>query len=132
LLAEKTAHQYNENIRLVNALAKEYGFHAIFYWQPSLFDKPFRTDYEKSQLDPVLPLKPFLEAVNSLLFSEDLAYEHIHFFNLSNLFMSVREPIFIDWFHTGEAGNLMISKKMAKDLLPLTDSLNASREPINE
>ncbi len=131
-LADLTVHYYNENIRMANALAKEYGFQVLFYWQPSLFDKPFRTAYEEEQLERIQPLKPFLEEVNSLLFSEDLAYENIHFINLSNLFTNVREPIFIDWCHVGEAGNFMIARKMGSDILPLIDSLNTMRGGYNE
>ncbi len=132
ILAESTVHHYNETIRLVNALAKEYGFQALFYWQPSVFDKAFRTGYEEGELERAAPIQPLLEEVSGMLFTEDLVYEHIHFFNLSGLFAPVREPIFIDWCHTGEAGNLMISEKIAADLLPVLDSLNLTRHEADE
>ena len=131
-LAEKTVHQYNENIRVVNALAKEYGFQAMFYWQPTIFDKLFRTGYEEAAMGKAENLRPFLEKVNSLLFAEDLRYEHIGFYNLAALFANTHGPLFIDWCHAGEEGNLLISQRIAHDLMPVLDSLNITREVNDE
>jgi hypothetical protein len=131
-LASQTAHHYNENIRLVNALAKEYGFYALFYWQPTLFDKPYRSEYEQAELDKAMLIQPFSEAVNNLLFTDDLTYEKIRFYNLSGVFNAVREPLFIDWCHVGENGNALISERMVRDMLPVIDSLKAGNDLNDE
>ncbi len=131
-LASETAHHYNENIRLVNALAKEYGFYALFYWQPTLFDKPYRSEYEQAEVDKALLIQPFSEAVNNLLFADDLIYENIRFYNLSGIFNAERKPLFIDWCHVGENGNLLISERMVRDILPVIDSLKAGNDLEDE
>jgi len=125
-LATRTALIYNENIRMVNALAKEYGFQALFYWQPTLFDKPYQTDYETREAGRAGNLRPFLEQVNAKLFDDDLAYEHIRFQNLSGIFKTSRQPLFIDWYLTGEEGNLEIAKQMTLALLPVIDTVRIS------
>lgn len=124
-LAARTTYLYNENIRIVNALAKEYGFHAFFYWQPTLFSKPYQTEYETLEAQKALQLKPFLDAVNDLLFTDDLVYENIRFFNLSNLFVTTRDPLFIDWSNTGENANILVSQRIVRDILPVIDSLKS-------
>ena len=77
-------------------------------------------------------IKPFSEAVNNLLFADDLLYENIRFYNLSGLFNAIREPLFIDWCHVGEYGNELISERMVRDMLPVIDSLKAGNEFIDE
>lgn len=132
LLSDETVRQYNENIRLVNALAKEYGFQAFFYWQPTLFDKSFLTDYEQAELEKAVNLRPFLTAVNDLLFMDDLLYENIRFNNLGTIFQDFREPLYIDWCHVGERGNELIAKRLAEDILPVFDILDITNDPLHE
>ena len=131
-LAQSTVYYYNENIRLVNALAKEYGFQAVFYWQPTIFDKAYLSEYEKSEMENIKDLKKITEEVNSKLFMDDLQYENIRFYNLTNLFREIRDPLFIDWCHVCENGNLIISQRMARDLMPVLDSLNTGHKQFNE
>ena len=132
LPATQTAHHYNENIRQVNALAKEYGFYALFYWQPTIFGKPYRSSYEEQEKGKAQPIQGFVEEVNELLFADDLAYENIRFYNLSDLFMTNRDPVFIDWCHVSEKGNLIIAQRMMRDIKPIIDSLDTSKRQFNE
>jgi len=131
-LAQSTVHYYNENIRLVNALAKEYGFAAFFYWQPTIFNKVYLSEYEKSEMMHVNGLRKFTEEVNSRLFMDDLLYENIRFYNLTNLFGEIRDPLFIDWCHICKNGNLVVSQRLARDLMPVIDSLNTGDKQFNE
>jgi len=67
-----------------------------------------------------------------LLFADDLAYENIRFYNLSDLFMTNRDPVFIDWCHVSEKGNLIIAQRMMRDIKPIIDSLDTSKRQFNE
>lgn len=115
-LAKTTVNQYNENIRLVNALAKQYGFQAFFYWQPTIFHKRHLSDYEKTEREKVEALNTFNQEVNDQLFKDQLHYENIHFYNLSHLLAEYREPLYIDWCHLAEDGNVVISMQMFEHL----------------
>jgi lysophospholipase L1-like esterase len=132
LLVEKTVQQYNENIRLINALGRQYGFKSIFYWQPSIFYKSVLSPYEKSIVKKEVSLKKVMEKLNSELYPEDLVHENIRFYNLTYMFSSETDPLFIDWYHTGETGNILISKRIVKDLLPLVDSKYESNTRFDE
>lgn len=119
MLAESTVHHYNENIRLVNALARQYEFEAVFYWQPTLFAKNTLTEWEKTEKEKVLALGGLSREVNDRLFREELHYESIHFYNLSDLLVEYREPLFIDWCHLGEDGHVVVAATIKDHLLPL-------------
>lgn len=119
MLAEATVQQYNENIRLINALARQYEFEAVFYWQPTLFSKNTLTAYEKAEKEKVLALAGFNREVNDNLFKDELHYESIHFYNLSELLVEYREPLFIDWCHLGEDGHVIVSNTIKDHLMPL-------------
>lgn len=122
-LAENTVQVYNENIRLVNALAEQYGFIAVFYWQPTLFNKTSTSDYEKEELEKAAAIRPVFEDVRTFLFERDLHFENIHFYNLSGFFRIRNEPLFIDWCHVGENANVMLADRILNDILPMADSL---------
>lgn len=123
-LAKETVHLYNENIRLVNALAKEFGFQALFYWQPTLFSKPELSSYEKKQYENALAIKQFAGLVNEELFQENLQFENILFRNLTPIFNFQDTPVYIDWCHVGENGNILISQEIINDLVPVLDSIS--------
>lgn len=131
-LAEETVQVYNENIRLVNALAKQYDFQAIFYWQPSIFGKTHLSDYEKSEKAKVMALYELNEEVNEQLFKDQLHFENIHFYNLKDLLRDYQESLFIDWCHLGENGNIIISKQMAENIQSFSENQVQSIDPVDE
>lgn len=131
-LSSQTVSHYNENIRIVNALAKAYDFQAFFYWQPSIFGKTILSDYENVVLEKSVAMRSLFEEVNGLLFMDDLQYENIRFYNLSDLFRDTREPLFIDWCHVGEQGNLVISQRMARDIIPMMETEEIENNQNNE
>ncbi len=46
-LANAAVDTYLGNVRLVNALAKDYGFRAVFFWQPTIYAKPNLSEEEQ-------------------------------------------------------------------------------------
>ncbi len=122
-LAENTVLTYKENIRMINALAKQYKFEVFYYWQPTIFYKTNLSDYEQTETDKVQEIRKFYPLVNNFLINERIQFEKTHFSNLTGLFNNVKKPLFIDWCHVGEEGNEKISKRIIKDLLPQVDKL---------
>jgi len=122
-LAENTVLTYKENIRMINALAKQYKFEVFYYWQPTIFYKTNLSDYEQTETDKVQEIRKFYPLVNNFLINERIQFEKTHFSNLTGLFNNVKKPLFIDWCHVGEEGNEKISKTIIKDLLPQVDKL---------
>lgn len=126
-LAKETVHLYNENIRLVNALAKEFGFQAFFYWQPTIFSKPELSYYEKQQFEKAKAINLFAGFVNEELFKEKIQFENILFRDLTPIFTYQNDPVYIDWCHVGENGNTMIAQEIIYDVVPVLDSISNNK-----
>ncbi len=105
---------YEAHIKQVQALAKEYGFKAYFFWQPNLFSLtkkmlPHAEDEVRSA-SPVMVKSQhqvYLEAKEKFSNREK---EKIFF--LGNIFDDVEQPIYFDWCHISPEGNRLIAEKM--------------------
>ena len=106
---------YEAHIRQVNALAREYGFKACFFWQPNLFSmtRSYLTPYEENIIEDesrtLLASQKAVYEAAKVRFSQRQA-ENIFF--LGNVFDAVEQPVYIDWHHVGPEGNEMIAEKM--------------------
>lgn len=113
-LGNQVAKIYEGNVRILDALAREYGFALYCFWQPTVFDKPSRSTFEQMQESDFSYLRDFnVEAARALKETGD---ERIIL--LSDVFESTREPIFIDFCHVSEKGNGMIAEAMLPYVLP--------------
>jgi lysophospholipase L1-like esterase len=110
--SESVVQMYEAHVRQVNALSKEYGFDAYFFWQPNLFSMSRKTlDYEADIIAAASPV--WVE-------SQRLVYEAAHrrlsqretenIFFLGDIFDEVQEPIYVDWCHIGPVGNEIIAQ----------------------
>jgi hypothetical protein len=116
-LGTQVANVYQRNVRILNALAREYGFVLHCFWQPTVFDKPSRSEFEQVQEADFSYLRDFnIAALDALKVSggEDVVL-------LSDVFNSTAEPIFIDFCHVGEKGNEMIAEAMLPVVLASAD-----------
>jgi len=116
-LAQGVVAKYKNNIKMINALAKQYGFKGLFYWQPTIFQKRLLTDYERSSRQDVRPMELFfLKTYAVVQQNTDTPESDSQVRDLSLIFSDVREPLFVDWCHLAEVGNSLIAKKMASDV----------------
>ena len=105
---------YEAHIRQVRALSREYGFRALFFWQPNLFSlNRAMTGFERAVVDAASPVlvnsqKAVYEAAKARLSGREA--EGIYF--LGDVFDTTDEPIYIDWMHIGPNGNKIIAGKM--------------------
>ena len=119
--AKQVVGYYEAHVRQVQALAKEYGFKAYFFWQANMFN-PRRTPvaYEQDILKSASPV--FIETQRQVYYEAKRAFEGresdgIYF--LADLFNEVAEPVFLDWSHTSMEGNKIVADKIIDSLQPV-------------
>ena len=122
-LAHAVIDKYGNNVRIVGALAKQYGFKSLFYWQPTIFQKRHLTEYESSWHQEVRPIEPFFLSTYAALGRRmgDIG-RHSPIVDLSEIFADVKVPLYVDWCHLAEGGNVLIAKRMAGDIALLLGS----------
>jgi lysophospholipase L1-like esterase len=131
-LARAVAQTYFNNVKLVQTLSQTYGFKCVFYWQPVLFTKPHRTEYEQRSLemDNYPGMKEFyLDTYAALQQCAADLPKDLAFHDLSAIFRDVREPIFVDFNHMGDKGNNIIARRMADDFVHLWPVKGKPAEP---
>lgn len=116
-LAIDVVRVYFENMEMVRQLALLYGFDSYFYWQPTIFNKSDLTEYESEVLNVGQGHSAFFDStysrVSRKISSKDNDSPYV---DLSNLFLNVKEPIFLDWMHLSEQGNMFIANRMGNDV----------------
>lgn len=118
-LAEATVEVYFNNRQLVTALAKEYGFTALFYWQPTLYTKPRLSVWERQERNRYGEAGFFQRTYQA--FAQRLHMLPLeNVYDLSNAFDAEPGTVFIDAFHISEAGNARIADLMIQTLPRLT------------
>ena len=112
---------YFGNVELVKALGEHYGFKHRFYWQPTIFQKTSLTGYEQSENRKANDFASFFrDAYAAVRQRRQTGAADSAFRDLSLVFADMRQPVFLDWVHIGEAGNEAIARIMATDVVNLT------------
>ena len=105
---------YEAHIKQIKALSNEYGFKALFFWQPNLYSlNRNMNDFERSIINLSSPVliksqKAVYEAAKARLTGRQ--NEAIYF--LGDIFDELDEPIYIDWMHIGPNGNKIVARRM--------------------
>ena len=94
--------RYRGSVELVKAWAAHYRFRALFYWQPTIFDKPALTAYERTQRERHAEMAPFFRETYDALRRSPAPGTDVH--DLSGIFADVARPMYVDWCHLGEWG----------------------------
>jgi lysophospholipase L1-like esterase len=115
-LATETIEVYLKNITTINLWAKEYGFKAVYYWQPTIFSKPELSDFEKKEAEKYGFIKDIVHAADLHTSNIKADPGFSVFYNISDIFRNESKPIFIDYCHVSEYGNSVIANKMAEDI----------------
>ncbi len=118
-LADDIIKVYESNIKMVEALGKEYGFESLFYWQPIVLDKPHLTPFEKKQAREWMYFKDFYFQMHGRVDGSGFLSSDPRFRDLSGIFANAKKPYFIDFCHLGEAGNEIVAENMYEDVLPI-------------
>jgi lysophospholipase L1-like esterase len=122
-LARQVIDAYWSNVELVRALGEHYKFKSLFYWQPTVSDKPSLTAYEQECRAEMKPIDRFYQQTYAALRDRQLGQPGAPWIqDLTSIFSTVSEPVFVDRFHLGEPGNEMIARQMLPDVLAELDA----------
>ncbi len=102
-LANNVVNVYLSNVKIVQSLAREYGFAVVFYWQPVLYTKKNLSSWEKQQVDASYGAA-FFQQVNQVL-NQNSSSRPANLYDLSSLFDGQTDSAFFDPFHTSETAN---------------------------
>jgi lysophospholipase L1-like esterase len=115
-LATETIEVYLKNIATINLWAKEYGFKAVYYWQPTIFSKTELSDFEKKEAEKFGFIKEIVHDADLHTSKVKIDPGFSVFYNISDIFHNEDKPVFIDYCHVSEYGNSVIANKMAEDI----------------
>jgi len=122
---------YLGNVRIVEALARAYGFRAVFFWQPTIYSKKVlsraedrwrRVGSERGARSG----RPFSEEYRFFYdaFRQRLNAKPIESVrDLSGIFEREAGTIFLDRFHVSEMGNEKIADAMVETLRGIAGSV---------
>jgi lysophospholipase L1-like esterase len=135
-LAGEVIAAYLANVRLARLLAREYGFRPIFFWQPVISTKRFKTPDERRWADDYThdPERRRLlyEAIIAERRRRPELVEANDMIDLSALFDDWTEPVYIDLYHLSEAGNAAIAEAMAPAVASVASALRARTHALAE
>ena len=131
-LARKVIAAYLANMRLVRLLAGEYGFRPIFFWQPVITTKKFKTPDERCWMDDYTndpeSRRLLYQAIIDEFRRRPELFETADLIDLSTLFDDWTAPVYIDLYHLSEAGNAAVAEAM---LPAVAQAASASRHIIS-
>jgi hypothetical protein len=115
-LAREVIAAYLDNVRLARLLAREHRFEPIFFWQPVITTKKFKTQDERRWIDDYTndPERRRLlyEAIIGERRRRPELVEASDIIDLSALFDDCTQPVYIDLYHLSEAGNAAVAEAM--------------------
>lgn len=115
-VAAEVIRLYRENLALMEALSRHYGFRYEAYWQPVVFTRANPSPYEKAQSELMQDVRPlFLEAYR-LAATDSLLRTNPHFHNMSGIFDSTEFTVYLDFCHLSERGNAIVAERIDADL----------------
>jgi len=109
-LSDEIVKTYASNIRLVNALSKEYGFKTFYFWQPVIFMNKPLTDGEKILARKMDFCKELY--VKSYGKIDTNFYKVNNFYNISDVFSNDTKSYYLDSCHLKESGNELVARKI--------------------
>jgi len=125
---EEAVELWITNYRLVEALADDFGFLTLFFFQPALTSeaKPWhpseRDIWERATdrqgIGPQLILSKYREMAESLIEKEEDGSLPSGINYIGDVFSEIAEPMFIDIVHVGGTANGIIAEEILGDLIP--------------
>jgi hypothetical protein len=112
-LAQLAVENYIQNIKLVDALSKGYGFRYNAFWGPALFvgSKPL-SGPERRLLSAQRSDHPDLVDLSRKTYARMFASPHPNIFDISDTFNSTPEDIYLDASHVTPVGTRLVALRM--------------------
>ena len=109
---------YLQNVKISNALAKEYGFECINYWQPVVYTKENLTTLDERIINEIPYYLPYFKNFYKSILENKTLNSRTDFHNLSHL-LDNSTQYYYDLCHISEDGNEVVAAEMYKDLKTL-------------
>jgi lysophospholipase L1-like esterase len=112
-IAQASTVSYLRNIDVVGALAKEYGFSYVFFWQPVIFagDKPL-TAGEQEIRESRRKAWPGVEELYQKTYELVRRENRPHLFYIADVFGSYKDNLYLDFAHLPPEGNRLVAARM--------------------
>jgi lysophospholipase L1-like esterase len=112
-LAGDVADRYAANVKIVETLARGYGFRPLFFWQPTIFNKTELTAAERDEAQKYAWTEPAFRAVYERINESSELKADPAFHDLSRIFVDEKSLVFVDYCHTTETANARIAEQMS-------------------
>jgi hypothetical protein len=116
-LAEQVVRRYEANVALVASLGNSFGFRSLFFWQPTIFDKPKLVSFEREEAQRFAWAQDMFRQVHAKIGSSSQLKTDTAFRDLSEVFADSEGLVFIDYCHTTELANARIAFLMAERVI---------------
>jgi lysophospholipase L1-like esterase len=116
-LAGDVALHYAANVRVVEALGREYGFRPLFFWQPIVFTKPALTPLERVEAERFAWTERVFRSVYDVIRASSELKADPAFHDLSRIFEGTAGFVFIDYCHTTESAAEPIAAAIVERLV---------------
>jgi len=116
-LSDSVVEKYISNYKIVHALAREYGFKSLFFWQPFITDGDKSLTAEEQEMkrgmDPAL-----IELYGSVYRRvQQAAEKYEDLYDMANVFDEYEPLVWIDIAHVTPEGNRLIAQKMVQVIM---------------
>ena len=126
-LASSAVRTYFANVRLVRALAREYGFEVVFIWQPLLPYKDPMARWERGLYQQLGKQAAFYREGNEEFRRVRRHDAHAGVHDFSQVFAGQTQDLFWDFCHVSESANGQIADRITELITPLVARARASR-----
>lgn len=116
-IARGVVERYAANVHLVQEVGRALGFQTIFYWQPTVQHKNYRSAFEERMVQHD-KASDFFDAVHRYLLADQALSHNESFHDLTEIFAEEREPCYLDRVHLGEAANRKVAARMLQEVVP--------------
>jgi lysophospholipase L1-like esterase len=113
-LEKKILDVYLNNIKIIVALGKAYGFVPIFYWEPVIYTKKNLTHFEQKYISK--PIGALYDTTHALLKVNQSKLVDYNFHDITGLFLETKEPVYLDYCHSNEEAHKIIARRIAQDI----------------
>jgi hypothetical protein len=116
-IAQQAVRCYVENLKVVDVLARAYGFDYAVFWEPTIDNghKPLTPD-EETRRQRAHEQTPGLEKADRTARACVDSISPPHFFDIADVFDQVTDPIYFDWGHVSAEGNRIVAERMYRTL----------------
>ena len=118
-LALATVRCYLDNVRLVEALGREYGFAAFFFWEPTLSTgNKHLTPEEEEARSTARRQAPGLEELNRAAYALLQSEARAPVFPIADALDAATGTVYFDEAHVTAEGNRMVAERMYETVQP--------------